>query len=196
MVWSTVQRVEETSPRLEGLLLPSIADVSVLSLNVSHEAIRIDLCSTTDGAACPDCGSESTRVHSSYLRFPADVPSGGRLVIIRLRVRRFFCQQSSCARRTFAAQLPGLTRRHSRWTERLRSTLAAVGLALDDQLERTPLTCRNGPRATAGRNLSPAASATGRRRIPPLRQGRPTGPAREPSRRLGGPEHAIVRPAQ
>ncbi|WP_276147920.1 ISL3 family transposase [Streptomyces sp. 11-1-2] len=97
---------------------------------MSHEAIRIDLCSTAAGAACPDCGSESTQVHSSYLRFPADVPSGGRLVVLRLRVRRFFCPESSCARQTFAEQLPGLTRRHSRWTERLRSTLAAVGLAL------------------------------------------------------------------
>ncbi|MFI1370171.1 ISL3 family transposase [Streptomyces griseochromogenes] len=116
--------------RLEGLLLPSIADVSVLSLDVSHEAIRIDVCSTADRAACPDCESESTRVHSSYLRFPADVPSEGRLVVLQLRVRRFFCPEPSCARRTFAEQMPGLTRRHSRWTERLRSTLAAVGLAL------------------------------------------------------------------
>ncbi|WP_159027587.1 MULTISPECIES: transposase family protein [unclassified Streptomyces] len=122
--------MEETSPPLEGLLLPSIADVSVLSLEVSHEAIHIDVCSTAAGATCPDCGSESSRVHSSYLRFPADVPSGGRLVVLQLRVRRFFCPESSCARRTFAEQLPGLTRRHSRWTERLRSTLAAVGLAL------------------------------------------------------------------
>ncbi|MFR9796047.1 hypothetical protein ACL02U_09100 [Streptomyces sp. MS06] len=30
--------------------------------NVSYESIRIDLCSTAAGAACPDCGSESTRV--------------------------------------------------------------------------------------------------------------------------------------
>ncbi|MFE0206895.1 transposase family protein [Streptomyces sp. NPDC058985] len=118
------------SPRLEGLLLPSIADVSVLSLDVRHEAIRIDVCSTAAGAACPDCGSESTRVHSSYLRFPADAPSGGRQVVLRLRVRRFFCPESSCARRTFAEQLSGLARRHSRWMERLRSTLTAVGLAL------------------------------------------------------------------
>ncbi|WP_420010339.1 transposase family protein [Streptomyces collinus] len=122
--------MEETSPPVEGLLLPSIADVSVQSLDVSHEAIRVNVSSTSAGAACPDCGSESTRVHSSYLRFPADVPSGGRLVVLQLRVRRFFCPQSSCARQTFAEQLPGLTRRYSRWTERLRSTLAAVGLAL------------------------------------------------------------------
>nr|WP_285556343.1 transposase family protein [Streptomyces hygroscopicus] len=72
------------------------------------------MCSTAAGAACPDCGSESTRVHSSYLWFPADVPSGGRLVVLQLRVRRFFCPESSCARRTFVEQMPGLTRRHSR----------------------------------------------------------------------------------
>ncbi|WP_455711435.1 ISL3 family transposase [Streptomyces hirsutus] len=114
----------------EGLLLPSITDVSVLSLDVSDDAIRIEACSKAAGAACPDCGSESSRVHSSYLRFPADVPSGGRQVVLHLRVRRFFCPQPSCERRTFAEQMPGLTRRHSRWTERLRSALAAVGLAL------------------------------------------------------------------
>ncbi|MET8765698.1 transposase family protein [Streptomyces sp. NPDC004658] len=122
--------VEETSPRPEGLLLSSVADVSGLSLDVSYEAIRIDVCSTADGAACPDCGSQSTRVHSSYLWFPADVPSGGRLVVLRLRDRRFFCPEPSCARQTFTEQMPGLTWRHSRRTERLRSTLAAVGLAL------------------------------------------------------------------
>lgn len=35
-----------------------------------------------------------------------------------------------CERRTFVEQIAGLTRRYSRWTERLRSVLAAVGLAL------------------------------------------------------------------
>ncbi|MFJ4429135.1 transposase family protein [Streptomyces bobili] len=82
------------------------------------------------GAICPGCGSWSRRVHSSYLRFSADVPSGGRRVALCLRVRRFLCPVISCERRTFAEQLPGLTRRYARRTERLRSTLAAVGLAL------------------------------------------------------------------
>ncbi|MFD5971482.1 ISL3 family transposase [Streptomyces sp. NPDC060311] len=67
---------------------------------------------------------------SSYLRFPADVPSGGRRVVLCLRVRRFLCPAISCGRQTFVEQMPGLTRRYGRRTERLRSTLAAVGLAL------------------------------------------------------------------
>lgn len=122
--------MEETSLRLEGLLFPSIADVVVLSVDVNHEAIRIEASSTAAEAVCPSCGSQSGRIHSSYLRFPADVPSAGRRVVLCLWVRRFFCRNASCGRRTFVEQLPGLTRRHSRWTERLRSTLAAVGLAL------------------------------------------------------------------
>ncbi|MEV7381886.1 ISL3 family transposase [Streptomyces lydicus] len=51
-------------------------------------------------------------------------------MLLCLRVRRFICRVASCGRRTFVEQVPGLTRRYSRWTERLRSTLAAVGLAL------------------------------------------------------------------
>ncbi|GLW75071.1 hypothetical protein Kpho02_73680 [Kitasatospora phosalacinea] len=47
-----------------------------------------------------------------------------------LEVRRFVCVNSSCGRRTFVEQIVGLTRRHGRWTEQLRSTPASVGLAL------------------------------------------------------------------
>ncbi|MFF3991575.1 transposase family protein [Streptomyces sp. NPDC001797] len=122
--------MEERVLRLEELLFPSIADVAVLSVDVAAEAVRIEARSTVAGAVCPGCGSWSRRIHSSYLRFPADVPSGGRRVALCLRVRRFLCPVISCGRRTFAEQLPGLTRRYGRRTERLRSTLAAVGLAL------------------------------------------------------------------
>ncbi|MFJ9683828.1 ISL3 family transposase [Streptomyces sp. NPDC101194] len=65
----------------------------------------------------------------SYLRFPADVPSAGRSGVLQLRVRRFACGSSGCARRTFVEQIPGLTRRHGQRTERLRAMPAAVGLS-------------------------------------------------------------------
>ncbi|MFD7704162.1 ISL3 family transposase [Streptomyces caelestis] len=122
--------MEEVVLRLKELLFPSIADVAVLSVDVNIEIVRVDAQCIADGAVCPACGVWSNRVHGSYLRFPADVPSGGRSVVLRLRVRRFTCGNSGCARRTFVEQIPGLTRRHGQRTERLRSTLAAVGLAL------------------------------------------------------------------
>ncbi|MFF2060594.1 transposase family protein [Streptomyces sp. NPDC058200] len=85
---------------------------------MNNEAIRIEACSTATGSACPACGTWSSRVHSSYLRFPADVPSAGQRVVLCLRVRRFACPVASCGRRTFVRQVPGLTRRYGRWTER------------------------------------------------------------------------------
>lgn len=93
--------VEETSLRLEGLLFPSIADVVVLWVNVNHEAIRIEARSTAAEAGCPSYASQWSRIHSSCLRFPADVPSAGRRVVLCLWVRRFFCRNAACGRRTF-----------------------------------------------------------------------------------------------
>ncbi|TXS40055.1 ISL3 family transposase [Streptomyces sp. OR43] len=122
--------MEEIVLRLQELLFPSITDVAVLSVDVSIAIVRVDAEGTANGAACPACEVWSNRVHGSYLRFPADVPSAGRSDALRLRVRRFTCGNSECARRTFVEQIPGLTRRHGQRTERLRSTLASVGLAL------------------------------------------------------------------
>ncbi|MFE5827719.1 ISL3 family transposase [Streptomyces erythrochromogenes] len=116
--------------RLEELLFPSIADVAVLSVEVNIAIVRVDVRCTAAGASCPGCGGWSAQVHGSYLRFPADVPSAGRSVVLQLRVRRFACRNAGCGRRTFVEQIPGLTRRNGQRTERLRSTLAAIGLAL------------------------------------------------------------------
>lgn len=58
------------------------------------------------------------------------LPVAGRRVLLRLRVRRFTCEDVCCGRRTFLGQVAGLTRRCSQCTERMRSVLAEVGLAL------------------------------------------------------------------
>ncbi|MFD8965885.1 transposase family protein [Streptomyces sp. NPDC059568] len=63
------------------------------------EIVRVDV----QYAACPGCGAWLTRAHSSYLRFPADVPGAGRSVVLQLRVRRFRCGNTVCPRRTFLA---------------------------------------------------------------------------------------------
>jgi transposase len=41
--------------------------------------------------ACPCCGMQTARVHGYYERMAADVPAGGRRVLIRVRVRRLRC---------------------------------------------------------------------------------------------------------
>ncbi|MFD5657433.1 transposase family protein [Streptomyces hirsutus] len=101
-----------------------------MSAEDDGEAIWIGVTRKSAGAECPGCGRWSNRIHGSYLRFPADLPSAGRHVVLRLQVRQFICTDTFCGRQTFVEQIPGLTRRHAQRTDRLRAALAEVGLAL------------------------------------------------------------------
>ncbi|MFE5740235.1 ISL3 family transposase [Streptomyces celluloflavus] len=105
-------------------------NIVVESAVANDEAIRIEARCTAPGAHCPVCGDWSSRVHASYLRSPADLPCAGRQSVVWLRVRRFICANTNCLRRTFIEQAPGPTRRHGRTTERLRSTMDTLSLAL------------------------------------------------------------------
>jgi hypothetical protein len=55
---------------------------------------------------------------------------GGRRVVIRLSVRRFFCDNSDCEARTFSGQIDGLTTPYARRSPVGRRALEAIGLAL------------------------------------------------------------------
>jgi transposase len=81
-------------------------------------------------AACPGCGTVSGRVHSRYSRRLADAAIGGRRVVIRLAVRRFFCPAPGCKRKTFAEQVEGLTSRYARPTPLLAGMPGPVAAAL------------------------------------------------------------------
>jgi transposase len=69
-------------------------------------------------------------VHSRYERTLDDAAIGGMPTLIRLRVRRFFCENSGCSVRTFAEQVDGLTAPYARRSPLLRGMLEAIGLAL------------------------------------------------------------------
>jgi transposase len=86
--------------------------------------------SRRDYGRCPDCGTRSTAVHSRYERRPADLPSFGREVRLSLRVRRFYCRQALCPRRTFVEQMPALVRPRQRRTRRLAKAQERIGIAL------------------------------------------------------------------
>ena len=78
----------------------------------------------------PACGERSARVHSRYTRTLADLPWQGIPVTIRLRVRRFFCEEANCHRAIFAERLPGLAAHYARRTERLDGRFTHVSFAL------------------------------------------------------------------
>ena len=94
------------------------------------DLLHVEARGTRPGGCCPDCGCASRAVHSRYRRHPADLPLIGRRVQVRLRVRRFYCRNAECARRTFAERLPELVAPHVRRTDRLAKAQGRVGAAL------------------------------------------------------------------
>jgi transposase len=93
---------------------------------------------------CPDCGRASDAVHSRYRRRPADLPSFGREISLSLQVRRFYCRNGACARRTFAERLPSLVAPKAR----------------ECGLDYAKLTARNAAQAVQ-RRRGPVKSALG-----------------------------------
>jgi transposase len=82
-------------------------------------------------ADCPLCGSASTRIHSTYQRSLADLPSHGRAVRIKLSTRRFRCVLATCGRRIFTERLAATAGRpFARRTARLEGIVHHLGLAL------------------------------------------------------------------
>jgi transposase len=112
-------------------LLPHLDDLLVDRVtSAGAGGVVIEARCGSAGAACPACGSWSSRVHSGYARTVADGPAGGRPVLIRLRVRRFFCGNPVCEAVTFAEQVDGLTGRYLRRSLPLLGLLAQIGLVL------------------------------------------------------------------
>jgi transposase len=113
-----------------GVLLPHLAGTVVERAELAGARWCIWARARAGQAACPSCGRSSGRVHSRYQRRLADAAIGGRPVVIRLAVRRFFCLAPGCPVITFAEQIEGLTSRYARRTPLLAAMLTAVAAAL------------------------------------------------------------------
>jgi transposase len=116
--------------RVLELLLPHLAGVVVENAGVTGARLCIWARGRAVSAPCPRCGRPSARVHSRYERRLADAAIGGRRVVIRLQVRRLFCDDPGCRRPTFAEQVPGLTARYARKTVLLAGVLQHIAVAL------------------------------------------------------------------
>jgi transposase IS204/IS1001/IS1096/IS1165 family protein len=79
--------------------------------SLSVEAARVTLLtkSCKSKALCSVCSSDSSRVHSRYLRTVFDLAWYGVCVKLKIRVRRFFCDEllaRSCPRSLLAPVRP------------------------------------------------------------------------------------------
>jgi len=112
-------------------ILPLAATEGAIQQLVSTDtAIIVEARLTTPTAVCPCCGVAASRRQSQYLRTLADLPWQGVPVVVRLVVRRFWCDNPACPRTIFAEQVPALAAPYARKTKRLLTVLMQLGFAL------------------------------------------------------------------
>ena len=98
------------------------------NIEIHEQRIIVHLYATSPTAACPQCGTAGSRVHSRDPRTITDVAFGGRSLVLKLLVRKWICPEASCSRKLFAERFPGLVQRYARMTDRLVKLLQAVGV--------------------------------------------------------------------
>jgi transposase len=110
-----------------------VPDAELLRLDaVSPEggALTLVLSTVQRSPRCPACGAPASRVHSAYVRSPADLPCSGVPLRLELHTRRFHCDTAHCPRRIFTERFPTVLQPHARRTLRLTQALEAVAYAL------------------------------------------------------------------
>ncbi|MFF5018631.1 ISL3 family transposase [Streptomyces sp. NPDC001165] len=122
--------MQTDAPFWDLLVFEGIDEVDVEAVAAAFGRIEVAAKGRAAGAACPDCGCFSERVHDRYQRRLKDLPLADQNFVIRLTVRRFICGSAGCRRRTFAEPFSRLTAPYARFTTRLNRVLERVGLAL------------------------------------------------------------------
>src|SRR3989440_4099843 len=114
--------------------LPLPKGMVIDQVQITETQLTVIAISTRPEAACPGCGCSSEHVHSQYQRTVNDVPCGGRNVVLRLGVRKFFCLRLSCPRKVLAERLPDLVQPWARVSNRLLEELKAIGLSASGEV--------------------------------------------------------------
>ena len=72
------------------------------SHEIKGEEIHIRVKSKCKTVKCPYCGMKSKKVHSRYKRTYQEMPVSGKKVYIELTVRKMFCANATCGKKTFS----------------------------------------------------------------------------------------------
>ena len=110
--------------------MPCLAGLRIGDVIGHAKQVVIQAAVKAQEVSCSVCGWLARRVHSSYRRRLVDPPVSGRQATIELTVRRFFCDNTGCGRKTSVEQVHGLTTRFGRRTITAQRLMTAVAFAL------------------------------------------------------------------
>jgi hypothetical protein len=121
--------------------LPNPSCLHLLHLEADTEIIRIVVTTTADAVTCPQCHQCTDKVHSRYVRRPADLPWMSCAVQLELHVRRFICSNPACQQKIFVKRLPSVA---DIWREGLGGSICGRGRA---QIRQETLPSRSSKQA-------------------------------------------------
>jgi hypothetical protein len=115
---------------LMGIVFSGLSALVIEDVEKERDVICVRARTRGTAVTCPGCGAETARVHEYRDRTAADVPVGGRRVLVRVRVRRMRCPVLDRTVQTFREQVPGVLDRYQRRISRLTAQLSAVAREL------------------------------------------------------------------
>ncbi len=90
--------------------LPLPLGLDIESIPVGEEALLVSVIACAPSGSYPLCLQEAVRLHSRYRGIVADLPHGGRRVVLSLLLRKFFCDTIQCLRRICTEWQPDFIR--------------------------------------------------------------------------------------
>jgi transposase len=115
---------------LTTFLFPSCPDLLLEEITCEGQTLFLTVRSSKKAVACSLCEKVAVKVHSRYTRTLADLSLLEYAVRLRVQVRRFFCSNPACARKTKASPFADLAVAHARRTSRQASRLSAIAKEL------------------------------------------------------------------
>ena len=101
-------------------LLLSAPSLQIQNITFENNQLHLAVESTHQQARCPICLEQSRSLHSTYRRYPQDLPWASVPVVLQITVKRFFCQNQDCQKKTFAERFPDLVDWYQRRTKRVK----------------------------------------------------------------------------
>ncbi|HEX4841369.1 MAG TPA: ISL3 family transposase [bacterium] len=102
----------------------------VVEARIVASVVEVAISSHRPTSPCPRCGIPSSQIHSYYHRTVMDVSCVGRVVRLRLHVRKFRCPVGTCLQKVFTERLPDYVCPWARKTRRLVEVLTVLGMAV------------------------------------------------------------------
>ncbi|MEU2625346.1 transposase family protein [Streptomyces sp. NPDC007157] len=98
--------MQTDTPFWGSLVFDGIDEVDVEAVKAVFGTVEVAARGRPAGAACPDCGRFSDRVHDRYQRRLKDLPLAEQGFVIRLTVRRVICWAWTTSRSAAARPTP------------------------------------------------------------------------------------------